>query len=58
MGGKMRRQEERAGLMPGEFENAGEQQEQKEEECQALALHQAGKRPSERGGRRRGTGGG
>lgn len=44
--------------MPREFEKAGEQQEQKGEECQALAPHQVGKRPSEREGGRRATGGG
>lgn len=44
--------------MPREFEKAGEQQEQKGEECQALAPHQVGERPSEREGGRRATGGG
>ncbi len=36
----MRRREESFGLIPGEFEDAGDQQEQKEEECRALAHHQ------------------
>lgn len=36
------RGEERFGLMPGELEHAGDQQEQKEEESRALA-HDRGK---------------
>lgn len=40
VGKMMRGREEKFGVMPREFENAGDQQEQREEESRALAHHQ------------------
>lgn len=59
----MRRREESFGTMPGEFEDAGDQQEQKEGKSRSLAYHQgktlvtARERERERKARRRGNGG-
>lgn len=52
----MRRRGDSSGVMPGEFEDAGDQQEQKEEAGQALAQHQGKMSAATR--ERKGTNGG